>query len=144
VARAALVLPNRFLWWDPRLRENQHPATAYPQFPTRALAQCMRIGEDVYARSARAAFAADSIVMITNKHDPAVNNAVTDRVVQRWKALRASGVSALEFDDLPHNHDIIEPDNPNARTDLVYPRLLQCILETPPLGTQEVGEIFRR
>jgi len=131
VARAALAMPNRFLWWDPRVREAQRPSTAYPQFPTHALAQCLRIGQDVYAESARAPYAARSVVMVTNKNDPAVNDAVATRVVQRWKANRSAGVSAFEFEDLPRNHDIIEPDNPNARIDVVYPRLLELILETP-------------
>jgi esterase/lipase len=131
VKRAALVLPNRFLWWDPRVRQGQRPSTAYPRFPTRALAQTLRIGEEVYAESARTPYAAASVVVITNKNDPAVNNNVTDRVVRRWQTHRSDGVAAFEFDDLPSNHDIIEPDNPKARTDLVYPRLLRDILETP-------------
>ncbi len=55
---AALALPNRFLWWDPRERERQQPATAYPQFPTHALAQTMRIGDEVYSACRREPFAA--------------------------------------------------------------------------------------
>lgn len=129
VARAALVLPNVFLWWDPRLGEQQHPSTAYPQFPTRALAQTMRIGQNVYTASARQPFAARSIVTMTNKNDPSVNNAITARVVDRWREHR-NDVTSFEFDDLPYNHDIIEPDNPKAHTDIVYPRLLDFILKT--------------
>jgi esterase/lipase len=129
--RAMLTLPNKFLWWDPRQREQQHPATAYPQFPTRALAQCMRIGDEVYSAAGRTAFAAGSISVIVNANDPAVNNSVTDRLVRRWREHRESGVTADVFTDLPVNHDIIEPDNPRARTDVVYPRLLQTILDTP-------------
>ena len=131
VARAALVLPNTFLWWDPRLREQQLPATAYPQFPTHALAQTMRIGQTVYSASENQPYRAASVVAVTNQNDPAVNNAVTDRVVRRWQRLRADGVSAFEFTNLPSNHDIIDPDNPRAHTDVVYPRLLEFILATP-------------
>lgn len=131
VMHAALVLPNTFLWWDPRLRERQHPSTAYPQFPTRALAQTVRIGEDVYAASKNEAYRAASAIVVTNRNDPAVNNAVTDRVVRRWERLRSDGVSAFAFTDLPSNHDIIDPDNPNAGTEIVYPRLLEFILSTP-------------
>jgi len=131
VARAALVLPNIFLWWDPRLREQQHPSNAYPRFPTHALAQTIRIGDDVYNSSRRELFAADSIVTVINKNDPAVNNDVTRRVVEQWQRRRSQGATVCEFTDLPYNHDIIEPDNPKARTDLVYPRLLEFILATP-------------
>ncbi len=131
VAHTMLVLPNMFLWWDPRAREQQRPATAYPQFPTHALAQTVRIGEDVYAACKRESFAAKSIVVMTNKNDPAVNNDVTGRVVHCWKARRPAGIETFEFTDLPRNHDIIDPDNPKARIDIVYPRLLEGILATP-------------
>lgn len=128
--QAALVLPDVFLWWDPRVREQQRPSTAYPQFSTRALAQTMRIGDEVYRDCARRPFAAGSIVTVTNRNDPAVNNDVTAQVVHRWQR-RREGADLYEFDDLPHNHDIIEPDNPNARTAIVYPKLLELIAQTP-------------
>lgn len=120
-------LPNAFLWWDPRIREKQRPSTAYPRFPTRALAQAMRIGDDVYAQSAREAFAARSVAVAINACDPAVNNAAADEVVRRWRE-RRSETDLYCFRDLPKNHDIIDPDNPHARTDLVYPRLLELLL----------------
>lgn len=131
LTHAMLVIPDMYLWWDPRVRENQRPATAYPQFSTHALAQTMRIGENVYAQARRTAPASRSIVLMTNPHDPAVNNAVTHRVALAWDKHRSGGVLEFEFTDLPRNHDIIEPDNPHARTDIVYPRLLEFILGTP-------------
>jgi esterase/lipase len=121
-----LVLPDMYLWWDPRQRQNQRPATAYPQFSTHALAQTMRVGQDVYAQVQRPLQAA-SMVMMTNVHDPAVNNAVTHQVAQNWEKQRPGSVQEYAFTDLPRNHDIIDPDNPNARTDVVYPRLLEFI-----------------
>jgi alpha-beta hydrolase superfamily lysophospholipase len=130
-AQAALVLPNAFVWWDPRLREHQLPDTAYPRFPTRALAQCLRVGDAVYAASGHEPLAAGSIVMMTNKNDPAVNNNVADRVVFRWRADSACAIDTIVFTDLPHVHDIIDPQNPQARIDIVYPRLLKAILDTP-------------
>lgn len=131
VAHAALALPNVFLWWDPTKREAQLPPTAYPQFPTHALAQALRIGDDVYGASRSVPMAAKSVVMVTNREDPAVNNAVADAVVQRWQNQRAAGVTGYCFTDLPRNHDIVDPANPVPRTDLVYPRLLDFVLSTP-------------
>jgi carboxylesterase len=131
IARAALVLPNAFLWWDPTKREAQLPPTAYPQFPTHALAQCLRIGNDVYAASAAQPFAAKSVVMVTNRADPAVNNRVAESVVRRWRRFRSADVVAYCFTDLPRNHDIIDPANPVPRVDLVYPRLLEFVMGTP-------------
>lgn len=126
-----LTIPDLYLWWDPRVKEQQRPATAYPWFSTRALAQTMRIGENVYAQARRKPPAAASIVLVTNPHDPAVNNAVTHAVALAWDKRRSGSVLEFEFTDLPRNHDIIEPDNPNARTDIVYPRLLEFIMATP-------------
>jgi hypothetical protein len=131
LTRVMLALPDKYLWWDPRLKERQRPSTAYPWFSTHALAQTIRIGDDVYAQSGRQAPAAMSVVLMTNPNDPAVNNAVTHRVAQRWDSRRAGAVLEFQFTDLPRNHDIIDPENPNARTDIVYPRLLEFILGTP-------------
>ncbi|HKU67037.1 MAG TPA: alpha/beta fold hydrolase [Candidatus Baltobacteraceae bacterium] len=125
-----LAIPDMYLWWDPRLKEQQRPASAYPWFSTHALAQTMRVGENVYARARREAPAGRSVVMMTNRHDPAVNNDVTHDVARAWEKRRAGSVREFQFTDLPRNHDIIEPDNPNARTDVVYPRLLEFVMGT--------------
>jgi alpha-beta hydrolase superfamily lysophospholipase len=131
IAHAARALPNVFLWWDPTKREAQLPPTAYPQFPTHALAQSLRIGDDVCSASRSVPMAAKSAVMVTNREDPAVNNAVADAIVRRWEKQRAAGVTGCCFTDLPRNHDIMDPANPVSRTDLVYPRLLEFVLGTP-------------
>ncbi len=130
-AHLMLLLPNAFVWWDPRVKEQQRPSTAYPRFPTHALAQCLRIGDDVVFQSGRNPIAARSVIALTNRCDPAVNNRVTDRVVERWQRFAADRVSRIERTDLPANHDIIDPDNPKARTDLVYPQLLELIDAAP-------------
>ncbi|HEY9180046.1 MAG TPA: alpha/beta fold hydrolase [Candidatus Baltobacteraceae bacterium] len=130
LTHAMLALPDRYLWWDPRAKQHQRPATAYPWFSTRALAQTLRIGQDVHARALRESPACGSNVFMTNAHDPAVNNAATRHIAQAWNRRRAGSASEFQFTDLPHNHDIIDPDNPNARTDIVYPQLLTCIMET--------------
>ena len=131
LTRVMLAIPDIYLWWDPRVKEQQHPATAYPRFSTRALAQTMRIGENVHAQAARRAPAAQSIVLMTNAHDPAVNNKVTRGVALAWNKRKPGCALEFAFTDLPRNHDIIEPDNPHARTGVVYPRLLEFVLGTP-------------
>ncbi len=127
LAGAARVLPNRFLWWDPRIREEIRPLTGYPQFSTRALAQTLRISDFVYDQSRKRAPAGRGAVMVCNRHDPAVNNRVTAHVVEHWNAHRPGWAKMHTFDNLPHNHDIIDAENPRARTDLVYPALLDFI-----------------
>lgn len=131
IAAAARALPNAFLWWDPSKRQAQLPPAAYPRFPTHALAQCLRIGDDVVACAAREAFRARSAVLVTNEKDPAVNNHVTARVASAWRARRSDAVTAFCFTDLPRNHDIIDPHSPVPRTDSVYPQLLDFVLSAP-------------
>lgn len=130
IGAAARRLPNRFLWWDPRHKMDILPATGYPRFPTRALAQTLLIADDVYAASGTSAPLAESAVLVTNRRDPAVNNAVSDRVVERWNARRPGFATTYCFNDLPVNHDIIDPQNAKPRIDLVYPKLLEILEQT--------------
>ena len=126
-----LHLPNMFLWWDPRIKAAQRPATAYPRFATHALMQTLRIGNAVDVAARVTAAAAQRIVTAVNPLDPAVNNAETREVVKSWQSLRHSGVEYAELSGLPKNHDIIDPDNPLARTDVAYPKLIGLLTRTP-------------
>jgi hypothetical protein len=120
-------LPNMFLWWDPRIREAQRPKTAYPRFPTHALAQTLRIADAVYEAAREHKAQAQAITTMVNRADPAVNNAVTREVVTEWQGLRRDGITLIEMTRLPENHDIIDPDNPDAATDIVYPKLIEAL-----------------
>jgi alpha-beta hydrolase superfamily lysophospholipase len=127
VAAAGRWLPNRFLWWDPRLRASEPPITAYPRFPTHALMQTLRIGDAVYAAARKQPPLADRVVAVVNRSDPAVNNAVTRSVVAAWSSCKGNGAQYVELTDLPSHHDIIDPQQPLARTDLVYPKLFDAL-----------------
>jgi alpha-beta hydrolase superfamily lysophospholipase len=129
IGHVVRALPNAYLWWDPRIKAAQRPATAYPRFSTHALMQTVRIGDDVYAAARKHAPRAERIITVVNASDFAVNNGETGQVVARWKSLRSDGVKLVTFTDLPQNHDIIDPDNPLARTDLVYPRLIDILTQ---------------
>lgn len=127
LGKAALVLPNSFLWWDPRIKEAIRPLTGYPKFSTRALAQTLRIADFVYDEARVRAPAGGGAATVCNLNDPAVNNRVTRHVVESWNAHRPGWAQFFTFDDLPHNHDIIDPENPRARTAVVYPKLSEFI-----------------
>ena len=132
--RIALALPNAFIWWDPRVRASEPPITAYPRFSTHALARSLTIGDAVYDAARQSAPLARRIVAIVNRDDPAVNNAVTARICAAWSAHKPGGVEYVEITDLPRLHDIMDPQQPRARTDLVYPRLLETLDIAPELG----------
>lgn len=127
LAAVVRMLPSLWLWWDPRVRMAQRPKTAYPRFPTHVLMETLRIGDAIYTAAHTQKAQAQKIVTVVNRADPAVNNAVTLEVVTEWRALRGDGIEYVELRALPENHDIIDPDNPEARTDLVYPELLKIL-----------------
>ncbi|MDQ6930444.1 MAG: alpha/beta fold hydrolase [Candidatus Eremiobacteraeota bacterium] len=131
LSSALLALPNFFVWWDPRNKEKELPRTGYPRFPTRALAGALRIGFPVERDASKAAILARSAVVVTNAKDPAVNNGVTKQVVNDWRKHAPGRVDEFEFTALPVNHDIIDPENAQPRTDIVYPKLLEIIDATP-------------
>lgn len=131
VAKLFLWLPNFFLWWDPRNREKELPLTGYPRFPTRAMGKVLQIGILVERAAKEEPLKARSMVVVTNDKDPAVNNKVTHRVVLDWQRKAPARVEEFVFTTLPVNHDIIDPENAEPRTDLVYPVLLQSIESTP-------------
>jgi alpha-beta hydrolase superfamily lysophospholipase len=127
LARIVLALPNFFLWWDPRAALKQRPLTAYPRFSTHALMQSLRIGDDVHAAAKQRRQLAERIVTVVNRCDPAVNNEAAEEIANDWCGWNRSGVAYVVLRNLPQNHDIIDPANPDARTDLVYPKLLEIL-----------------
>jgi esterase/lipase len=126
-ASILLKLPNFFFWWDPRAGVKQRPLTAYPRCSTHALMQTLRVGDDVYATAKHRKPLADRIVTVVNRVDPAVNNEATAEVVAAWSAFKPDCVRYVQMSKLPENHDIVDPANPLARTDLVYPKLLEIL-----------------
>lgn len=128
IGAVARTLPNVFMWWDPRVKEAELPETGYPRFPTRALAETLRIGDDAYAASKSIPPLAGSARLLLNRRDPAVCNAAAERVAAQWNVRRPGFAQTYMFTDLPVNHDIIDPQNAAPRTDIVYPRLLDSML----------------
>lgn len=130
IGGAMRMLPNAFLWWDPRNKENILPPTGYPRFSTHALGQCLLVADDVWDASHDAPFAGTRATLITNERDPAVDNGASDQVALAWQRFKRECTQAYRFTNLPENHDIIDPQNAHPRTDIVYPVLLQFIRQT--------------
>jgi hypothetical protein len=124
--RALDALPNRFLWWDPRLKERMQPPYAYPGFWTHCLAQCAFAGDSIFEAAVRAKPAAPHCTIVINAQDPAVNNAAARELAGRWQ--RDGAKYALEvWDDLGKLHDVIDPTTYPAARRRVYPRLIALL-----------------
>lgn len=128
VANAALTLPNLFIWWDPATKEAiPGPDYAYPRYATEAVGGLLRLGRYVNEQTAQSSPAAARIVAVTNVIDPAVNNDVFAEIVTRWR-VAGFPVESFEFPaELNLPHDLVDPRQPDAQTDLVYPILVDLI-----------------
>lgn len=128
VARLALVLPNLFIWWDPRTREKQGHTYTYPRFATRPLAHVFQLSAGLIAEARRTPPRAGSTWMVTNANDSAVNNALCRAMVAAWQAHHTGRVHAHE---IPRHHgiphDCIDPNEEGAQPALVFPLLINLV-----------------
>ena len=127
-ASALTRLPNRMMWWDPRVRENlPGPPYNYPRFPTRALGEALRLGLNT-AQSDRK-LRVDKLGVILTENDRAVSNARTHRLVEQWRT--ASPDTEIFLHEFPASenipHDFIDPLQPDARTDKVNDLLVEWL-----------------
>jgi len=126
---AALVrLPNKMLWWDPRVRENlPGPPYAYPRFATRPLGEALRLGLDVAQNNNP--LKVQRLGLILTENDPAVNNRRTRRLLEQWRAASPKTEFFLhEFpaaENIPH--DFIDPLQPDARTEKINTLLVEWL-----------------
>ena len=128
MAWAFRILPNSYLWDDPQKKADSLRPYNYLRLSTHVLGQILRLSRSIHGLAQRKAPAADSILVITNRNDPAVDNMVTDEVVNLWRTRWAKKVQTYRFPaDLGLGHDIIGVDDPNMNVALVYPKLFELI-----------------
>ena len=105
---------------------------AFPTPSTHTLAQVMRLGQAVLRDAAERPPAVRHISLLLNEADVAVNNRVTEELVDRWRGHgQTVTVRALAFSNhLPH--DLINPHEIFGDIDLVYSLLAGMIREAGP------------
>lgn len=128
VALSWRLLPNFYVWDDPKKKAHNPRLDNYLRLSTRALGQILRLSRATQVLARQQAPAAGSMVVITNLNDPAVDNVVTDKVVGLSSARWAKDVQTYQFPaDLGLGHDIISVDAPNMDVAVVYSKLLELI-----------------
>jgi alpha-beta hydrolase superfamily lysophospholipase len=141
--RIALLLPNLFLWWDPRTKADNPYSIyyAYPRYPTRALIEIIRLGMITRSQAANSPPQAGKISIIINDAEPAVSNAEIRRLLKLWRKHKRStprsgsvegkeNLSEVHFEkDLKLPHDVITPGTPNVPVEITHPRLISAVRE---------------
>jgi hypothetical protein len=131
--RFALLLPNFFLWWDPRTKaENPYSIYyAYPRYPWCALAEIMRIGMITRKQAEKFPPAAANITMIINDAEPAVSNAEIFRLIKSWQKHGKGNINEFHFEkEMKLPHDIITPGTPGVPIAEIQPRLIGAVKDT--------------
>jgi pimeloyl-ACP methyl ester carboxylesterase len=108
---------------------------AYLGWSTKALGEVLRLGVATARAAVAARPACQHLVVVTNDNDMAVSSQITRQLVAAWQSRGLQRVELYEFDrseGLPH--DLIDPNNPRQRVDLVYPILLDLIDRDDTLG----------
>lgn len=130
-AAGLLELPNFFMWWDPRLKEEMPPEHGYPRFASHALGQLLRLGAKTRQLAAQSPPATTDFLLITNENDLAVNNGLVDAQGQVWQ----SGGANVQTYTFPHNlgleHDLIDTQSRTQQIERVYPILVELIDGAP-------------
>ena len=128
--RIVLLLPNFYMWWDPRTKANNPYSIyyAYPGYPTRALVEFLRLAMIVRAQAEKSPPKARNITMIINDSEPAVSNAEIVKFIDLWQRHENVTVSEVHFEkemNLPH--DIITPGTPGVPIAEIQPRLIGVV-----------------
>lgn len=125
LANLSLRLPNTFLWWDSQKKENLSGSeVVYPRFSTHAIGETMRLGLDLFALARKSPPSARKILLVTSPADTAISLGRTGSLDALWKGRAEWRAFPAEW-RIPH--DCIDPAQPDAQTDLVYPQLREWI-----------------
>jgi len=127
MSRAAYVLPNFYMWWNPEQKDNLGPPYGYPRFATHAYAALFKTGRRVQRDARTSPPKTKDITVITNAAEPRLDNRFTYRLVDAWRK-HGARIKTFEFpasDRLPH--DLIDPGNANQNTKLSYPVIAAAI-----------------
>ena len=88
----------------------------------------MLLGKSILKSAKQEKPAAQSILMVTNAADTAVNSKINRELVGYWRANGYDQLEEYEFSaDKKLIHDIIDPQQVQQQTALVYPILLDLI-----------------
>jgi esterase/lipase len=126
IMRLFLILPN---FMTQRIKPFKDGSDHnYLGFATRGLGEMMRFGFSIYNTSKKTSASAQSVLVITNAADPAVNNKILLDVAKNWQTNGLKQLDKYEFDaNYKLLHDIIDPGQKQQNIAVTYPVLLDLL-----------------
>jgi alpha-beta hydrolase superfamily lysophospholipase len=133
IAMAVRLLPNWWGWFDPLLQDKAPgPQHAYPRYASRTIAEYLRLGAEVTAEAHARPPAVHDIRIVNNLNDESVRPELARAVAAAWQA-HGADVFLYEFPTSARlKHDLIDPAQPDAAVDEVYPYLIEVITAQHP------------
>jgi esterase/lipase len=126
IMRLFLIIPN--IMTQRIMPFKDGPDHNYLGFATRGLGEMMRFGFSVYNTSKKTSAAAQSVLVITNGADAAVNNKITLKVAQNWQTNGLEQLDKYQFDaKYKLLHDLIDPGQKLQNVAVSYPILLDLL-----------------
>ncbi|HWV21953.1 MAG TPA: alpha/beta fold hydrolase [Devosia sp.] len=127
-----LLLPNTMVSWDSQNPEGAPEMDyAYPRFATRGLAQFMLIGEVLADLADERPPLAQRLSVMVNEADADVNDRLVERLVRAWRGQGAEVEEKLVPLALGLPHDLIDPRQDHANTQVAYGLFLQLLGDAP-------------
>jgi pimeloyl-ACP methyl ester carboxylesterase len=122
-------LPNFYQWWDASKKDNlPGPLYAYPRFGTHCMADTIQLSRDVRTNLGSRPLFAKRLIFLTTASDRGANNQLTNEIASQLKAREGEKVITYEFPEfLGIPHDMIDPAQPGAKTDLSYSKILELV-----------------
>jgi alpha-beta hydrolase superfamily lysophospholipase len=126
--------PNFYLWWNDKQKEAlAGPSYAYPRFGTRCMADTIELSRGVRDHLVSDPLRASRMEILTSACDKAANSEQTNQLASQWQQKDPGRVSIYEFHRaLAVPHDMIDPNQPDAKTQITYAKVLELLRVGPP------------
>jgi carboxylesterase len=126
LSNALLRIPDVFIPWDPEHKQPYGPKSAYAGFSTHALARVYELGTHVLGT--KPPMRGTRVLLVTTSHDEGVNNEIARELERRWLE-QGADVRSFEFPaEAWVHHDMIDPEQPYERVEVVYPLLRKFLV----------------
>jgi esterase/lipase len=127
------IKPNEYKWWDDILKDKPlgGPTHAYPRYSSKAANAFLEIALDLQSRiknQSQSKKIFTKFKLLTLEGDKAINNQVATEYFDQLDEITATTSIRQQISANQNlNHDIIDPMQPQAKTEYVYPIILEML-----------------